>query len=91
MIADLHLEREDLYGHAIAGAVIGMVGHGLIEEFLPDAPRPVKLVLKLAGPVVAGSAKEWVYDRHHGGDVDWRDAAATAGGGVMAVSLTWRF
>ncbi len=83
---------EDKQLHAAGGFIAGAATAAAIEYLRPDLPEWQKRVIALVPIVVLAVAKE-VAD-HQDPDnhtSDWRDAAATVAGGVLAVEITFHF
>lgn len=90
-----HWLAEDKAQHAAVGAILGVTGRFLVEELIPDAPRPVKFVVALLPAIAAGALKE-AYDYRNQDEhtPDARDFVATAAGGALgalSVELVWHF
>lgn len=90
--AGIDYEYSDKVDHAAVGAVIGLGSYVLIDQLWPDQKPAVKFVEALIPVLLVAVAKE-VYDHQHPEDhnSDWRDAAATLGGGVLSVSIAMQF
>lgn len=85
-------DHSDKVDHAAAGALVGSASYALLAALWPDQRPEVRFVEALIPVVLVAVAKE-VYDRQHPDrhDSDWRDAAATIGGGMLSVSISYRF
>lgn len=90
--AGLEYEHSDKVDHFVVGGVVGFVSAAAVDHLMPDAHPAARFVVALIPVVVLAIGKEVVDHQdadHH--TSDWRDAAATVAGGVIAIPITFRF
>ncbi len=88
----LDYDHADKIDHAAVGAAIGAASYAALATLWPEQRPEVRFVEALVPVLLVAVAKE-IYDHQHPEDheSDWRDAAATLGGGVLSVSIAYRF
>lgn len=90
--AGIEYEHSDKVDHLAAGALIGGASYAFLATVWPDQRPEVRFIEALIPVVLVAVAKE-VYDHQHPDrhDSDWKDAAATIGGGLLSVSIAYHF
>lgn len=81
--------RKDLQQHLIVGAAIAVGVFAVAYQWLPAVPA---ISIGLIASVVAGWAKEYIWDKSGRGVVDAKDFHYTCIGGVIgsAAVIAWK-
>ncbi len=83
------MTAQDKQQHALVGFALGTISATALDH--AHIPPLRRALLALAPVVAAGVGKE-LWDSHHSGHTpEARDALTTIGGGVIALSIRWRF
>ncbi len=80
----------DKQSHALVGFAVGTIWASALDQIGNHPSKAERLAAALAPIVLVAVGKE-LWDRHHGGDPECRDALATIVGGSLGICLRWEF